>query len=267
MNLPASLAFNFNIKENAEASRIFTLGVPIVAIAISFLVIGFVIWPKINEIVDLRNNNKLLVARADSLENKANILASVDKSKLEQQLVASEQLLPSDKNVFSVLRQIEQAASQTGVLLNKVEAVTGTINEPSTTPPGTGAPVSAPIAVPAANNTSNIAPKVEVRLSITSDYTSLIKFLSSLYTFSRVVSVDAISLSAAFGESLQLRTTFTVDAYWKSLPEALGSIENPVEKLTSAEEQLLDKVSKPEAIQAPTVPTVPVGRSDLFTPF
>lgn len=259
MNLPASAAFT--IKGNAEISKIFTLAVPIGAIVASLFIIGFVIWPKINEILDLKTDNKQLVLRAKNMEDKAGILASLDKNKLEEQLVSAEQLLPSDKNVFSILRQVELNAAQSGVLLNKIEAVAGTINE-----------VNSPIApiVPTASSgdlTGDLAPKVQIKLSITSDYLALLKFLSSLYSFSRVVSVDSISLSAALGESLQIRSSFTVDAYWKGLPVELGSIENPIERLTGSEEQLLQAVSRPESIQAPTVPTVAVGRNDLFTPF
>ncbi len=233
MNLPTLTAFK--IKDNAEATQALGLAVPIGAIVISLIIAAFIIWPKIQEIMALRTDNQQLVSRAQVLEKKASTLATLDKSKLEEQLISAEQLLPSDKNVFSILRQIEGAASATGVLLNKVEVVAGTIN----TAPGANSP-NVPVSPPVAPLTPgaigpDLAPKVQLRLSTTSDYTSLLKFLTSLYSFSRVVSIDAISLSAAIGESLQLRTSFTVDAFWKSLPQELGSIENPVENLTSSE--------------------------------
>ena len=262
MNLPAAVAFN--IRGNAEVSKIFTLAVPIGAIVASLFIIGFVIWPKINQILDLQKDNKQLVVRAQNMENKASILASLDKNKLEEQLVSAEQLLPSDKNVFSILRQVELNAAQSGVLLNKVEAVAGTINEENSS----FVPIVPTAAtVSSVGLTGDLAPRVQINLSITSDYLALLKFLSSLYSFSRIVSIDSISLSAAVSESLQIRSSFTVDAYWKGLPFELGSIENPIEKLTDSEEQLLQAVSKPESIQAPTVPAVAVGRNDLFTPF
>ena len=274
MNLPTIPAFK--IKEISETNRAFTLAVPVGSIIISLLIVGFVIWPKINEILALQKDNEQLAMQADSLENKADILAGLDKNKLEEQLIAAEQLLPSDKNVFSVLRQVEISAIQSGILLNKIEAVAGTINEESSTLPTVLSVPTAP-----ATSTSNPAAgailnqgaaleatsKVQVKLTTTSDYTSLLKFLSNIYSFSRVVTVDSISLSPAIGESLQIRSSFNIDAYWKSLPLELGSIESPINLLTDDEEQLLVKVLKPEAIQAPTVPTVPVGRDDLFTPF
>lgn len=266
MNLPAVAAFNF--RENAQVSKVLTLAVSIGAIVASLLIIVLVIWPKINQILDLQTDNKELVVRAQNMEDKASILASLDKNKLEEQLIAAEQLLPSDKNVFSMLRQVEVVAAQSGVLLNRVEAVAGTINDASNLPSLAGAPVeqTAPaILIP--GSTDGLAPRVQIRLSVTSDYSALIRFLSSLYTFSRVVSTDTISLSAAVSESLQIRSSFTVDAYWKGLPVELGSIETPIERLTGSEEQLLQKVSQPEALQAPEIPPVAVGRNDLFTPF
>ena len=277
MNLPTIPVFK--IKEISEASRAFTLVVPVGSIIISLLIVGFVIWPKINEILALQKDNEQLAMQADSLEKKASILAGLDKNKLEEQLIAAEQLLPSDKNVFSVLRQVEVSASQSGILLNKVEAVAGTINEEVSTLPAVPIAPSVPTtpttptdnpvagAIPSQGATFEATSKVQVRLSTTSDYTSLLKFLSNIYAFSRVVNIDGISLSPAIGESLQIRSSFSIDAYWKTLPLELGSIESPISLLTNDEEQLLVKVLKPEAIQAPTVPTVPVGRNDLFTPF
>lgn len=254
MNLPVVTLSKLG--ESYETTKNLSLVVPVGGIIASLLILALVVWPKVNDILQLRTTNEQLVSRAQNLEKKADILASLDKDSLEDQLAAAEQLLPSDKNTFSILRQVENAFAVSGVLLTKIEVVAATINDgPSKIKPA------------AKNKSSGLTPSVQIRLSATSDYQSLIQLLSNLYAFSRIVSIDNISLSAVLGESLQVNSSFTVDAYWKTLPENLGSIESPVQKLTQSEEQLLSSVSEPEVIPISAVPKVPIGRSDLFSPF
>lgn len=262
-----------------DASKAVVLAVPIGAIVASFLIMALVIWPKVNDILELRGDNALLAQRANALESKAKILSTLNESKLEDQLASAEQILPSDKNVFGILRQIEIAAQLSGVLLNKTEVVAGTINTGPAPGAGGTVPVSpggvqqpVPANPPIANTPAGVgqqlgAPSVQLRLSLTSDYQSLLRFLSSLYSFSRIVNVDSVNVAASVGESVQLSTSFSVDAYWKQLPSNLGSVENPIQTLTAQEEELLSKVQDPNVIQTPEVPEVPLGRQDLFSPF
>lgn len=263
MNLPTVVMPKVGAGE--DASKALVLAVPIGAIIASFLILALVIWPRVNDIFELRKDNDAFSDRAGNLESKAKILASLDEAALEDQLAAAEQLLPSDKNVFPILRQVETAAALSGVLPTKTEVVVGTINERSgLVPPA----VQAPVANVSPNSPSlGVAPSVQLRLSISSDYQSLLQFLSNLYAFSRVVSVDSVNISASQGESVQLGTSLSVDAYWKQLPSNLGSVENPIQKLTPDEENLLKNVQEPNVIKTPEVPEVPFGRQDLFSPF
>lgn len=254
MNLP--VITTFKISESQEVSKVLNLAAPIGAICASLLILVLIIWPKVNEILELKSSNEQLVSRAQNLESKASLLSGLNQENLEKQLTSAEQLLPSDKNTFSILRQIENTAGLSGILLNRVEAVAGTINVGGST-----------AKAPAGGSAATFSPSVQIRLSTTSDYQSLLQFLSSLYAFSRVITIDAISLSAAVGEGIQIQTNFAIDAYWKSLPENLGSIEAPIGDLTQAEKDLLKDVAQPEVIQAPVLPEVPTGRGDIFSPF
>ncbi|OGE12661.1 hypothetical protein A3G14_00285 [Candidatus Curtissbacteria bacterium RIFCSPLOWO2_12_FULL_38_9] len=245
------------VSEGQDVAKILEIGIPIGGIIISILIAVLIIWPKINEILELKADNEQLAGRATILEQKAEILANLNQSELEDQLAAAELLLPSDNNVFGLLRQIEDSASATGVLLTKIEAVTGTFGSAKT--------IRAPVS--AKSTGGGDSPRVEVRLSLTSEYQSLLEFLARLYSFSRVVSIDSIGITAGREESTQLSTSFSVNAHWRELPQSLGSIEAPVEELTSKEEELLRNVQSPETFVAPTVPSVPTGRGNPFDPY
>ncbi|KKP93679.1 MAG: hypothetical protein UR98_C0003G0049 [Parcubacteria group bacterium GW2011_GWA1_36_12] len=246
------------VKDGQDLSGIIGVAIPIGGIVISILIAVLIIWPKVTEILELRTNNEQLRSTVQTLEQKAEILAGLDQIKLEDQLAAAEQLLPSDSNAFSVLRQVEDTANTSGVLLSKIEVITGSFGEG-----GASAGASASGASPELN----LAPAVEIRLSLTSDYQSLLGFISGLYSFSRVASIDSLSVSAGGGDEGLLSTSFAVNAHWKQLPQNLGSIEAPVENLTSSEEELLANVKSPQRTESAPVPPVATGRGNPFNPY
>ena len=261
MNLPEISANLHNLKlgRGVDLGKITTLGAPVGAIFVSLLILILVVWPKLSEALRLRASNVELSSRVGVLSTKVQLLSSLDKAQLDSQLGASEQILPSDKAVFPFVREVELAAVRTGVLLNKVDATPGSLS-------GDSGEVT-----PKAGVVSDPAPKIQVKISMTSDYRSLLNFLSSMYSISRVVGIRdfTISSSSVSGQdSLALRTSLVIDAYWKSLPSKLGSIESPIENLSAQELEILARVKAAEVSSPPAVvPTVPTGRADLFAPF
>ncbi len=269
MKLPALPNLKAGYSENF--GRLTKVVVPIGVIIASILVLIFVVWPKFGDVLSLRRVNDDLGARAQKLETKAQKLAGYDKSALELQLGYSEALLPSDKEVFSLVAQIERAASTSGVVLNKVDAspgnvgnvsVPGTTNLPPANLPGA---VQTPADVAAGNT-----PKVQVKVSLSSDYKSFLQFLNNVFAFSRVLVIRDLTLSSVGGTGQstgQIKTLITIDAYYQTLPAELSSIEAPIDDLTPPEIKRLNQVRASGTSGPPTLPPVQGGRSDLFAPF
>lgn len=257
MNLP-TVAIP-KVSEGLE-TRGLTLIAPIGGILASLLILFLIVWPKYNQIKELKVSNDDLSARAQSLEEKALILSSLNEATLERQLAAAEAMLPSQKEVFTFIRQIETTAGSTGVLLGRVEAVTGTINDGGnlSVPPVAADPSGAGVEL------IGVSPKVGARLSVTSSYSSLLQFLSSMYSAARVVTIDDLTIASS--SNAQIRASVAVDAYWKPLPVDLGSIEKVVVRLNEGEIALLDSVVSEDLSSQSSVPEVPLGRSDLFAP-
>ena len=264
MNLPTIASAN-NTKPKAQFGKILLLAAPVGGIVASLIVAVFIVWPKVNEVMVLREANVELALKADALDAKIATLQSFDQAELEKQLSLSDKLLPSDKGMFTFLAQIETMRAQAGVLVNKVDVTAGSLD-------GSGVESGAVGAAAAANSskspTSSLSENVEVKLSLSSSYASLLQFLSTMYSASRVVAVDDVSLSSTSDTAGLIRSTLTVRAFWQPLPSDLGSVEDPVSELTSKEKELLDKVEV-VAVAAPQIVVQPLtpGKADLFAPF
>jgi len=171
--------------------------------------------------------------------------------------------LPSDKNVFLLISQIEKAAASSGVLLNRVESTPGSLGS-APSEPSTSAPA------PSAGAATEVAPSIKISVSVTSGYSSLLSFLNNIFAIPRAVSISDLSVSAASSEgSVQLKASMSIIANFKQLPTDLGSIESPVAELTQSEKERLKKIIDTGLATAPSVsvPQVPVGRADIFAPF
>lgn len=255
--------------QGLHVGRILALVVPGTAILISVAILFLVIWPKVTEVLRLRAENVDIAGRVASLQNKAQILEAQDRVKLEGQLAVAEQLLPSDKAVFSFIGQIETIASNSGVLMNKIDVAPGAVGggEAPEMPQTVGGTAGG---VGTVDNTKSEA-KIQVKVALTSDYRALLSFLGGTMGVARVTAIRDLTISSSASEgSAPLRSTMTIDAYFKTLPSELGSIESAVVELSEVELTLLVKVKNAIDNQTTTtvvLPQVPLGKEDLFTPF
>ncbi len=273
MNLP-SLTVGAGTKADspiAEIGKFLIFAPSILAIVASISIAFFVVWPKFNEVVKLKESNKTLEATSVKLSDKVKALSVLDQSKLKTQLTSAELLLPSEKNIFPFIRQIEDIRNRSGVVITSLSV--GTVGQFNSgkAKPDAGAP-SAPAPVPpAAGADSDIAGSVsasvvEMKVSVTSDYRSILQFLNNLYAMARVTIVKDLSFSPTADG--QITTSLVISSLWQPLPSDLPSIEAPLPSLTKADTDLLSKIENEGPISAPApVPDVPKGRPDIFTKF
>src|SRR3990167_311520 len=113
MNL-SSLTAATKAEKGVDFEKILMFGPPIASIAVSVLIVIFIVWPRFSDVMTLQKTNKTQAENADMLEKKVALLASLDESKLKSQLVASVKLIPSDKEIFSFIGLIEQTRNSSG---------------------------------------------------------------------------------------------------------------------------------------------------------
>ena len=251
MNLPTlSLP---KIENSLAILRATTLAAPIGAIAVSLLIFLLVAWPKFSDVLRMRSENQQLTVRAQNLQQKAQRLAAFDKLELDLQLLSAEQILPFGKDTFSLIAQIERAASTSGVILSRLETTPGVVGEQL-------------------DNTAKdqeTTPKIELKVALVSDYGSYLQFLERIRAIARIVAISDLTISSSRGseQAAQLRTSMTLNAYWQPLTGLLSSIETPIEELTDQEVQMIARVQQVGTEASPVVPSVPAGKADLFAPF
>ena len=249
--------------KSAEVSKYVGFAVPTVAILISLGVAFFIVWPKYQEVLKIKDDSKQLQELSVKLEAKAAKLSTLDASKLTQQIAEAEQLLPSDKAIFEMLRQIENTAGNSGVLISNLSAQPGAVGKQNSKDNGTAAP-------PAPPSKDNTDPpdvsKISLKLSLTSDYRALLAFLTALSALPRVNAVRDLSVASNGGATGQITSSFSIEAYWQAMPTELPSIESPIADITSSQEVVLAKIGN-NATSGTAVPQVPLGRTDLFAPF
>lgn len=261
MDLSAVSKATTKAESSLDIAKYSSLAVPAVSILVSLLILFLIVRPKFSESLQIKNSNSELTQKVASLKQKAGVLTGLDQEELEKQVVAAEQLLPSGKNVFLLVSQIERAAASSGVLLNRVESTPGSLGAAPSAPP-------ASVPAPAAGAAAEIAPSLKVSVSLTGGYSSLLQFLNNVLAIPRAVSISDLSVSAASSEgSAQLKASMSIVAYFKQLPTDLGSIETPVAELTQSEKDRLKKIIDTGLATTPSVPQVPVGREDIFAPF
>jgi Tfp pilus assembly protein PilO len=167
--------------------------------------------------------------------------------------------------VDRLVGQIERSAAASGVLLSRIEVAPGSLSESLSEKP---APASS--GAGEGTDVGDVAQKVQLKVTLSSDYKSLLQFLNNMLSLSRVITIRDLSVSAASsssGESSQIRISLTFDAYWKPLPKQLASIESPIAELTPSESARLENVQLTGFVTPPTVPEVSKGKPDLFAPF
>ncbi|MEK7581332.1 MAG: hypothetical protein AAB512_03540 [Patescibacteria group bacterium] len=272
MNLPA-LSVSAKGEKAIDLSKILIFAPSVIAI-IASVAIGFlVVWPKFNEVLRLKDSNKTLEETAVKLEGKAEALSGFDKTKLRTQLSEAEQLLPSDKSIFTFIRQVEDTRNSSGVVITNLSVgnvgqfKSETGNKSSAAAPGEAIPPP-PAAAPDTTDPAAAAgvSQVDMKLALTSDYRSILQFLTGIYNLPRVTLVKDLSLSKS-ADGGQLTTSLSIVSLWQPLPLELASVEAPLGAIDDNEAKLLASVESAGAAAPAVVPDVPKGKPDIFATF
>lgn len=270
MNLP-TLIMPRHGEKSFDLSKVFMFGPSAIAIIASIFIGFLVVWPKYSEIGQLRQSNKTLEETAGKLEDKAQALKSLDRVKLKTQLSAAEQLLPSEKKIFEFIRQVENVRNNTGVVITNLSVGSvGQFKSSNSEKADEGAgqnttPAPAPAAPPAEGEVDANVNTVTMKVSVSSDFEQIFKFLNELYALPRVTTVKELTF-AIDQQGSRLSTSLDINSLWQQLPTDLASVEAPLASLDQAEVDLLAKVESTGAVSAPVVvPDVPKGKLNIFS--
>lgn len=272
INLPSFSTAGVSKLEKSEGGvKAAKLAPSILGIVVCLIIIAMVVWPKFNEVVRLRAENEKLKERAGMMSVKSQILSGLSYDLLEEQFIKAERILPSDKAVFSMISRIERSAIETGMILDKIDLVPGAIKgeDPSSGQIG-GTNVPTGVQGGDLGLVGSDIPRLLIKVSIIGDYRATLAFLNSLDLSVRLVSITDLSIARSDSTSGGLRSSMTVNAFWKPLPQELPSLESPVEEISDVQAKILESSKAPIEASGSSnviVPQVPIGRTDLFATF
>lgn len=246
------MKFNFGINFSSVSwkagqffSRLsFYLLPAIVGLAILFSLL-IVIRPRVTAIFQLRTKLAQDKEKVSVLEKKLKTLKGLNYDKLLADAKKIEVFLPSDKNLPSLLFNLETLAATSGVQIAAVQLAPGEIAPQSGKIEVTGFPI---------------------KMTVIGNFTAIKTFLGKILTGARLMSVDSLTITSTAQATASLSATLDLDSYFQSLDATKVVIDEPLTPLTSEEERVLLKILPSTPVSTfPTV-TAPTGKPDPFSP-
>lgn len=266
MDMP-TLSIPKKTEKSLDLSKVIMFGPPVAAVVVALLVAFLVVWPKYTQVEQLKVSNETLEENTLKLEEKAGKLAKINRDELKVQRSAAEKLLPSEKDIFVSLRQVESVRNSSGVIINSLSV--GAIGQFSSGEGTQATDASAPppptpeAAAGATSADLGDVNAVTIKTTMSSDFDQIFSFLNALYALPRVTTVTALTFS--IDQDGLINTSMDINSLWQQLPGEIASVEAPLPSLTAEELDLLKKVNEGSAVAAPVeVPDVPKGKTNIF---
>jgi len=212
-------------------------------LGILVFVIGiFVIWPKIQDIIQAKDTLDKNTEYLNKLKAKLGDLQSLNEFELTERHNLSIRAIPEIKNPLGTLISLRSMATELGVDIEEISVAVGGVSSES-----------------AQIKDSGLA-QINFKLKLSGSKTTVFDFFKKTEESLPIVTADNVKVTLS-GESAQAELNF--NSYYLSYPETIGKIDDPVSKLTNEEEKLLSKISGFSYIPATTF-TPAQGRSDPF---
>jgi len=215
--------------------------VPAFSILICLIIIFTILIPQYSLLQQNRKSLSEINNKIDTYENKAAALNNIDPVYLRKNLTALLLVLPEDKEILTVVGQVQGLLNKNQLSLQGMTFSNG---------------------FPAENNISGF----EIRIQISGDINNLDKFMKDLKEIPRITKISKLSLSGG-ANSGSIQSDFGITAYFQPLPGSIQNLDQPVTEITGEEKDLLSKYEQYIPVQSTTqraAPAIP-GKVDPFS--
>jgi Tfp pilus assembly protein PilO len=222
-------------------SRYNILGWPLASIAISILLIIFIIIP---QILGLKENNDAISdikSRTEMLNAKATSLSSVETSTYRDNLKVALTVLPEEKDIPAAIGQVQSL-----MLANKL-----TLDGMSFAHSNTG---------------GSGLENYQIKIDATGDQAALKNFINNLKDAPLIMKISGLEITSNSQDST-VSTNLGLTTYYQGSDGNLGGLEDPIKEINQSDSDLLAKLK--QRIQSlPLITTAvssgPRGKSDPF---
>jgi Tfp pilus assembly protein PilO len=191
-----------------------------------------------------------LKKRAEKLKSKENNLLSIDYKYFQDNFVKTTQVLPESKDYVSLFTTLDNLERKVGVSLRRTDFQLGVISTASSR---------------LVKSTVSSAYIIPLTIEVIGNLSSLQNFISSLSDYTgRFMTVDEIQWRPEVGSAFSL--ILNGKAYFYPLQNTLGSIDSPLPKISSNEENILAKIAKIKIEEEADIDLDKgsIGKKDLF---
>lgn len=203
--------------------------------------IFLVIWPQFNEYTAGQEELTAAKDRAALLDQKVKGLQSLNIQNIDDKLAVAVTAFPSDKDYPGVIGLIQYLVLESSLTLGQLQIGQG----------------SSPI--------KGTSPSYSIRFEVSGSREALNSMLNKIEHSYRVVKVSTIDVVS--NSSNEVAATINIESFYEPAPNALGSVDAPLQALTSDDEKIISelaKVAPPQAPQTADVSNLPRGKSNPF---
>ncbi len=217
---------------------------PVGALFLSAILIGLVIIPQISRYMRIQGEIQLRKDRITNLSQKAQKLEAVDEKSTKEDLEVALLMLPSERDVLSVLASVQTLAETNNLRIEDLAYSTGTAD--------------------AGKKDESYA----LKLSINGEMDNLETFIEKIKTTPKIIRLDMLSLSGNRISTVYTSET-TLRSYFQPLPKIVGAVDAPLQETTIKDKELLAKLRQiqndfPKPSEAPVASSSAIGKEDPF---
>lgn len=213
--------------------------IPFIVSLVCLIIIIFVIIPQILEFFSEREKIRIVMNRIDLLNNKAIELGKIDETKLKQDLTTTLIVMPTDRDIPQAMAVLENLITKSNLSLKSTSY--------------------------GASSTSGGPNSFSLTVSLVGSVASTRFFLNSLSEGSRIFNVESISLRLQ-PQGSDVSVDIPLNVFYQSVPTKTLTLDQPVAKIDTKEDNLINNLSK-FTLQQPssaTTAAIPVGKADPF---
>ena len=197
---------------------------PFIVAVSSLILIIFVLLPQISSILSGQKSEKDLLSKASVLDVKAEELEGYDSSDLSQKVSYALSAFPSEKDFGNVIGLIQGLTSSVGFNVTSIQLGSS------------------------GGKTSN-AQSYSVAVSLSGPKNLISTLFSTIEASPRLMKVSLIDITTnVSGESVDI--SLNIDVLYSPVPNNFGSVDSPLPKLSSDDEELLAKLASNPAFAA-----------------
>lgn len=247
--------------------------VPVVTVVAVVVLVSSVIVPHVKKVTEARRQVGMAKSELSLLEDKVTALEAIDEQAVSEQIDRLERVLPSDKNVFSLLVSLTGLAAENSVSLESFDISPGSIASESATP--SALPAQEVAASRQQGERKQNLETLSATFTIFGDFSRVEHYLTQVERLQPLVKLGTIKLAPLERRSAVVATESGVpvivdvqlDFFYAPLPEQLGTISDPLVAITETELALYESFSDYFSYDAQIPSTLVIGKEDLFSGF